>query len=164
MPLDPATAGAQIAYDLIKKLLEQFQKPKPDPSASLALISQLQQHLDQLRSENLRLQQQVLKLEREQWEYQKAKQEPKWVPSFGARWKYWPTTKKFDPAPYCICCEPPKVCANRGLHSEHKVQILLCPSRKRHDELALNQFMLRDDHDNKLTIQDALERLVAPST
>ena len=70
-----AGAAAQVAYDVIKKLLEQLQKPKPDQTVSLALISQLQQHIDQLRAENLQLGQQLLKAERDNFELQKTQQQ-----------------------------------------------------------------------------------------
>ena len=77
MPIEPTTgiAGARVIMDLLRMAAEKLQKPKPDVPGALALINQTQRHLDQLRSENLELNQQLLKAERENFELQKTQQQ-----------------------------------------------------------------------------------------
>jgi hypothetical protein len=88
-------------------------------------------------------------------ENSRLKKQPMWYAAFGASWKYWPGTKRFDPYPYCNCRNQER-CQILPYQNDWKVDLLICPEKVgKYDA----QFSLRALHGNHLSIRDALERL-----
>ncbi len=92
------------------------------------------------------------------------KQQPTWYTAFGAKWKYLPRQKQFDPWPYCRCCpSAPKALSFKGMNQEFHAEFLVCPTREvDHQELARSRFMLVDTTNRKeefLSVIDSLARI-----
>lgn len=90
-------------------------------------------------------------------ENKRLKQQPVWHPALGAKWKYWPVSKRFDPRPYCICCDAPHPWRSHGIDGE-KRHVFCCPSREPSWE---NHYFLQPDDqpENYLSIPQALALL-----
>ena len=85
------------------------------------------------------------------------KQEPRWIPGFNARWKYFPYEKKFEQHPSCICCEPPKPLRIWNKDKTSGVETLTCPIHA--NDPGVVHFQLFSSEGNPISIRDAANRL-----
>ena len=67
---DPVTI-ATTAISLLDRIIQALKQDKPNVAEARALVNQLQQHIDELRTRNLQLERDVLNLEKQNFQLQK---------------------------------------------------------------------------------------------
>ena len=87
-------------------------------------------------------------------------EQPKFISFYNARWKYDPFSRKFEPHPYCCCCNPPKPLQVECMQADMKVERLVCSGDRGKTPYHTYDVYLREG-DKYYSIAEAFKNLSA---